>query len=134
MTSEPNGSARWQFGINTVMMVFSLAVPVVAFLVQTASLETKLEGARAQVVALDRRILALEGAVQINREDIAAQKAAFVEIETQFHAADEMRNLTHAQDMRDYAIVYRKVFGADYPMGPAYFPTIARPEARSLAK
>jgi hypothetical protein len=40
----------------------------------------------------------------------AAVSAKLVEVETQFCASDVMRNLTHAQDMRTTAVLWRQAF------------------------
>lgn len=52
------------------------------------------------------------------------------EIETQFCAADITRNLMHANDLRNFAILYKKVYGEDYPIGNVYYPTICNRPVR----
>jgi hypothetical protein len=47
------------------------------------------------------------------------------EIETQFCAADQIRNLMHANSMRIEALLYEKTFpGSHLPTDNAYYPTI----------
>jgi outer membrane murein-binding lipoprotein Lpp len=72
----------------------------------------------------DRRLDALEtkhaelqlAAVKIQRD--------LNEVETQFCASDNVRNLTHATDMRLMATVFEKVFGQPLPIGNAFYPRV----------
>ncbi len=47
------------------------------------------------------------------------------EIETQFRATDQIRNIMHANDMRVQAMLWKKSFGSEYPIDNAYYPTIS---------
>lgn len=58
------------------------------------------------------------------QDRVTRGEAALIEIETQFCAADIARNLMHANDLRNYSVLYRAVLGQDYPVGNAYYPTI----------
>ncbi len=58
------------------------------------------------------------------QDRVTRNEAALIEIETQFCAADIARNLMHAADLRNYAVLYKQVFGLDYPTGNAYYPNI----------
>lgn len=46
------------------------------------------------------------------------------EIETQFCAQDIVRNLMHANDLRNISLLWEKQYGTPYPIGNAYYPTI----------
>lgn len=56
----------------------------------------------------------------------ARVKAAMIEIETQFCAEDNTRNLTHANDLRLLAMLWKKGFGDDLPIGNAFYARIGR--------
>lgn len=64
------------------------------------------------------------------QDRVTRNEAALLEIETQFCAADMARNLMHASDLRNYAVLYKKVFGDDYPTSNAYYPTICNRPVR----
>ena len=50
-----------------------------------------------------------------------------VEVETQFRASDQLRNLMHANEMRIESVLWRKAFPeAPLPTDNAYYPTIAK--------
>ena len=57
---------------------------------------------------------------------LAEQKQALKEIETQFCASDDVRNLMHANDLRLTAVLWHEVFHSDFPIGDAYYPKICQ--------
>lgn len=60
-------------------------------------------------------------------QDITTQKAALVEVETQFCSSDYMRNLMHAYDLRMFAMLWHKVYvGETFPTDNAYYPRIGK--------
>jgi hypothetical protein len=68
---------------------------------------------------------AISAGVAERRAAQAAISAKLVEIETQFCASDVMRNLTHAQDMRTTAVLWRQAFPRNpLPTDNAYYPRI----------
>lgn len=52
------------------------------------------------------------------------------EIETQFCAADDLRNITHAADLRNFAMLYEKIYGVPYQIGNTYFPKVCNRRQR----
>lgn len=56
--------------------------------------------------------------------ELAQQQQALGEIETQFCSQDAVRNLMHAHDLRNMAMVWEKAFGSSMPIGDAYYPTL----------
>lgn len=55
------------------------------------------------------------------------QKAALVEIETQFCNADYVRNIMHANELRVLSMLWSKAFdGTRYPTDNAYYPRIGK--------
>lgn len=86
----------------------------------------------ADIEALKRQAGENTERVSSLRADATRQSAALIEIETQFCAADIMRNLTHAQDMRLTAMLWARSFdgGMTLPTDNAYYPVICnRPGA-----
>jgi flagellin-like hook-associated protein FlgL len=81
----------------------------------------------AQVANLQTTVGQITDRLQTIRTNQAQQAAALVEIETQFCAADTMRNLMHANDLRIESLLWAKTFaGETYPIGNAYYPRIGR--------
>ena len=55
------------------------------------------------------------------------QKAALVEIETQFCNADYVRNIMHANELRVISLLWAKIYpGERYPTDNAYYPRIGK--------
>lgn len=80
----------------------------------------------ADVVGMKMQMQQMYDRSSENRSEITRQEAALVEIETQFCAADIMRNLMHAQDMRIQSMLWDKSFdnGIRMPTDNAYYPVI----------
>lgn len=64
------------------------------------------------------------------QDRLTRMETALSEIETQFCAQDIVRNLMHANDMRQMSILWEKQFGLPYPIGNAYYPTICNRPVR----
>lgn len=78
---------------------------------------------------LNDRLRSLEALVSAGRAARQASndtiQARLTEIETQFCAADIIRNLMHAQDMRVFSIIWHKTMPTtNYPTDNAYYPQI----------
>jgi hypothetical protein len=81
----------------------------------------------AEVSNLQTTVGQIVDRIQGLRTDQARQQSALVEIETQFCAADTIRNLMHANDLRVESLLWAKTFtGQDYPITNAYYPRIGR--------
>lgn len=62
---------------------------------------------------------------------LAEMRQSLKEVETQFCASDDVRNLMHAHDLRLTALLWKKTFGTDYPIGDAYYPKICQAGRRT---
>jgi hypothetical protein len=125
MTEAPkNGSTKWTMWSSVVgSAVIAIGfMSTVAYQVVSISVQQSLQAGRNEDVA--RRLDLLRGDIEGLKLGNAQQKAALIEIETQFCASDTARNLMHANDLRLYAVIYEKVFGAAYPVANAYYPKI----------
>lgn len=65
------------------------------------------------------------------QDRVTRNEVALHEIETQFCAQDIVRNLMHANDMRNLSVLWEKQFGTPYPIGNAYYPTICNRPVRN---
>jgi hypothetical protein len=84
--------------------------------------------AAADVASLKTLAAQMADRIQTMRTDVAKQGAALVEIETQFCAADTVRNLMHANDLRVESMLWQKAFDgqSQYPIVNAFYPRIGR--------
>lgn len=64
--------------------------------------------------------------VRANDAAIKAMQRDFNEVETEICELDNLRNLMHAQDQRNYAVLHEKVFGSPYQIGNAFYPQVCR--------
>lgn len=117
--TAPNGTARWG-NLAAVAGVGLTMLGAIFFLYQTATSAAK------DVEALKARVDAIELTANLNATDIKVIRSDLREVETQFRASDQVRNLTHANDLRVQAMLWKKAFGADFPLDNAYYPEIAR--------
>lgn len=122
--AEANGNGTARVGLWV-----SITGAVVAVLIFIGSLMTMY----AQLVATERTADDLKErvdrmAVQFNdtRSQLTTVCADLKEIETQFRATDQVRNLMHANDLRIQSLLWQKVYAAPYPAENPYLPTIAQ--------
>lgn len=114
-----NGYSRWQLWVSIAALgavVFSAIV----------GLSWAANSAYGKAMELQGRLDRMEETVSANRAQFAQVCSALVEIETQFRASDQVRNLMHTNDLRIQAMLWRKSFGEEYPVGDPYLPTIAQ--------
>lgn len=80
----------------------------------------------ADVSNLKQQYTMIVDRLQTIRAENTKQSAALIEIETQFCAADIMRNMAHAHDMRITSMLWAKTFdqGIKLPTDNAYYPVI----------
>lgn len=130
MTPQKNGSSKWTMWSSVIgSAVIAIGfMSTVAYQVVSISVQQTLQSTRNDEVS--RRLDLLRGDIEIAKLQNAQQKAALIEIETQFCASDTARNLMHANDLRLYAIIYEKVFSVPYPIGNAFYPQICNRDIR----
>lgn len=56
------------------------------------------------------------------QDRLTRQEVALNEIETQFCGVSHDVNLMHASDLRLVAVLWKKAFGDEFPIGNAYYP------------
>jgi hypothetical protein len=124
--SEANGVNRagLYFGMAGTALLFIGALGSVFYIGFVAKANTDV------IAAQERLIAALSGRIGVVEDRTTKIEVAANEIETQFCAADTTRNLIHASDLRNYAILYKQVFGAEFPIGNAFYPTICNRKSK----
>lgn len=121
MAARNGGIARWQVVISVAAggaAFIGFAYTVVSSIV-TVSIQQNLQIERN--AEFYRRMDTMRQDIENLKVKDAQQKAALIEIETQFCAGDAARNLTHASDLRLIAAIYEKVFGSSLPVGNSYY-------------
>lgn len=120
MTDIANGgTARWQLWVSIGGAAFVL-LSAISGLAFTAI------SAKQEVEELAARVMAVEELARADRAKLSAMDYKLVEVETQFRASDQIRNLMHANEMRNTAMLWSKAFGVTFPIDNAYYPTIAQ--------
>jgi len=117
--AEPNGTARWQLWVSLVGTGVVLAGALVTLYVQVNTAYTTANDLKDRV---DRLTVQFTEA----RSQLSIVCADLKEVETQFRATDQVRNLMHANDLRIQSLLWQKVYGAPYPAENPYLPTIAQ--------
>lgn len=114
-----NGTARWQLWVSLVGVGVILLGSMMTLYVQVNTAYTTANELQARV---DR----LSAQVTDDRSRLAIVCADLVEVETQFRASDQVRNLMQANNLRIESILWQKEFGSPYPAENPYLPTIAQ--------
>lgn len=124
--SEGNGvvTAKRQLYVTSAGVAIVLLSSLIGLYVKIDAADRSAQQSSTQIRDLDRRIDKLSNQSDTNRIDVAALKQQGLETETQLCSIEEMRNMLHLSETRTTAILWRKVYGTDYPTGTMYFPII----------
>lgn len=108
MSAETNGK-------QTLVLVFA-ALGVLGTFIAGAS------------VIVDQKVeLAVLKTTMAERVGLAVMETRLVEVETQFRAADQIRNIQWAHTLRFDTLLWEKTFpGSRFPSDVAYYPQVAR--------
>jgi hypothetical protein len=131
-TGRPNGTnndgsaARWQLMVSAAAVMTAIGGALMTLLVNINSLESTAAN-QAIIIATLERAATISAEHEVGyRTDIAGIRRDLVEVETQFCAEDAMRNLMHANDLRDFAMLWGKTMGSELPISNAFYPQIGR--------
>jgi ACT domain-containing protein len=124
--SEGNGvvTAKRQLWVTTAGLAVVLVGSLIGMYVKIDAADRSAQESAAQLKEVERRMDRLSTQSDANRIDIASLKRDGLETETQLCAIEEMRNMMHVNDIRTTSVMWRKVYGSDYPAGTTYFPII----------
>lgn len=126
MTAPVNGTARWQLWVSVGTLGLVVFGAIIALYINLANVTNTATNARSTIEAMQARLDRLDSRTAQNSTDISVFRSNLTEVETQFRASDELRNLTHAADMRVTAMLWEKQFKSRYPTDNAYYPSISR--------
>lgn len=99
---------------------------LVTFAVSIANLRSDVDNGRIRIADLEQRLLATNNRYSDLTNQVTAIQRDLKEIETQFCAADDVRNLSHATDLRIFAMLWEKVYMSHFPTDNAFYPKIGR--------
>lgn len=119
-TANGNGFSR--LGVYASVAVVLIAV--VGAILSVGGIANDVKGNRSYSEGLEKRIVALETRLAENDRQTYILERDQREIETQFCASDIVRNLMHANDLRQVALLWKKVYGEDYPTNNAFYPQV----------
>lgn len=122
--AEANGNGRTPWGL--LASIVSVVVPVLVFSFWVGTIQASVAENKGRLEVTERRLAELEQLDRQEQLELATVCSSLVEVETQFRGADQVRDLMHLGDLRTSALLWRKVYGTDYPIGTPYLPTIAR--------
>lgn len=114
-----NGTARWQLWASVASVALILLGAMMTLYVEVNT-------AYATANELKERVERMSVALSDQQSKLNTVCADLIEVETQFKASDQVRNLIHVNDLRNYSVLYKKVMKEDYPVGEPYLPTIAQ--------
>lgn len=97
-----------------------------AFLYQVFHVSYQQQTNTAAIAALRSDVEKLEAASVSADATIKAMQRDLNELETEICAEDDLRNLMHAAELRDLAMLYEKIEGRSYQIGNAFYPQVCR--------
>lgn len=144
MSDVPNGNgkaARWGVILSALGLAFVVGAALYGLLHRIddqggtigaqASMITELQ---AKINDMGARTDRLADAYNKLLADTTGIKRDLVEVDSQLCAEDAVRNLVHANDLRDMAFLWKRVLGDPLATDNAYYPRIGRcggpPETR----
>ena len=141
LTAKSGQGTNWSLILSAIGVFLAILMPTVGALALFITLQISTSIAplqsKAEVSSRDRGELhqassALTALVtEINsreRESTAQFRAQMVEIESQFAAADHIRNLQNVHTMRMISLLWEKVYGQRFPSELQFYPNISQHE------
>jgi hypothetical protein len=127
--SPKNGASRFGLWLSIVISAFGLIALLGSVFYVGFSTKANSDSIDRQLAINDKT----QAQFELLRGRIQAQESALVEIETQFCAQDNILSERHARDLRDFAVVYEKVFGSPFPIGNAFYGGVCVRKANASA-
>lgn len=97
--------------------------PAIFFLLRVGALDEKIAGFELRIERLEAGRTATEAEISDLHSSGERQAAAVQELRLSLCASDTLRNQMHADELRDRAVLWKKVFGDTLPTDNAYYPT-----------
>jgi hypothetical protein len=118
--------------ISMVSVAGVIAGAMITFFVNMSTIRAENAAQFARIVSLESNYNSLLDREATLRSNVASLQASILEIQTQFCAEDDMRNLMQASNYRVLAVLWNKVnpanpggsMGVDFPLGAIYYPHV----------
>lgn len=114
-------------GVGRIAMLLGMATSTVVIIGVIGSTFFVAFSTRSNSEALAMQsiqITAMQSRIEVLTRRVSSQELALNEVETQFCASDNLRNEMHARDLRDFAVVFEKVFGQKFPIENAFYARV----------
>jgi hypothetical protein len=122
-----NSEAKAMTAANWIALLVAFAVYTGgAWALITSHIDSRVEPLKDKVIALEKLQEKYDVVLQQAASDHSERLANEREIETQFRASDEARNVQFATQQRMDALLWEKVFSNRYPSDAIYYPHIAK--------
>jgi hypothetical protein len=127
LLEEGSPRPHWQVVVGTLGALVPVAAVFVVIVMQFSSMSSTISSQSQDIALLKTQVQAVDNRERLQASDLVSIKMALREIETQFRASDDMANLQHAHDQRDFAVLWLKVYGTSYPLDNSYYPHVGQP-------
>ena len=125
MTAPVNGAAR-QIWVSIAGLGFTVAAALVTAILWIGAISSDVKSNKDDLVSVHRDQSETHAEVRQIQIDLTKLQTSQIETETQFCASDIVRNLMHANDLREIAMLHNAVFHTTYPTDNSYYPQICR--------
>jgi len=123
--------AKWQVFLTAFGGVTVVGAAIIGFLLQSGATANTVSQQATAISDMRAQIGALMGQQAQDHTELVAMREKLTEVETQFCASDIVRNLMHAADLRETAMLWHKTFGETLPTDNAYYPTICNRDVQA---
>jgi hypothetical protein len=121
-----NGYSRYAFYVSLVAAMFGIMGGIVAVIFWVGGIANEVTQNRDVMAAQAEQIKTLQYDLRQNDLLTSNLQRDEREIESQFCASDIVRNLMHANDLRQISLLWKKQFHDEYPISNAYYPQICQ--------
>ncbi len=121
-----NGTAARQLWVSIAGLSIAVFGTLAGGIWWLGGISTDVRSSKDQIAIHASQIAEIKARQQTFEVELAQLKSQQIETETQFCASDIVRNLMHANELREIAMLHNAVFHTTYPTDNAYYPTICR--------
>lgn len=128
MTAAANGNGYSRAGFYVAVggAGFSMLAALVAIVFWVGGIASDVASNKATLANDERRMETITSDLRTNDLLTSNITRDLREVETQFCAADIIRNLMHASDLRTTSELWQKIYGHPFPTDNAYYPQICQ--------
>lgn len=125
-SSSPPSRRHWYIILGVLGPLFPAVLALITIVSQFSDVRSDVREIADREHALSVTVGELDSRTRTIEEKLVSIRMSLREIETQFRASDAVRNLSHADELRRFSVLWLKVFGQPYPVSDAYYPKIGQ--------